>query len=186
VAQLRALAHPLRLRLLELFGEQPRTTMQVAALLGEPPTRLYHHVNLLERAGLLRLREQRPNRGTVEKWYEASAPLAHTVTRAELARAAVAPESLTSAVLAVLEQSRREVAAALLDRRQTELIAVRAITAGTPRQLAVLRRRVRLLLTRDLRRAAGRAPRRTRAGNAARPRQRWALTVTFAPVKTGR
>src|SRR5215510_15903501 len=73
VAELRALAHPLRLRMLELFAEAPRTTKQVADLLGEPPTRLYHHVAALERAGLLRLRETRKNRGTVEKWYEAIA-----------------------------------------------------------------------------------------------------------------
>src|SRR5438093_1274547 len=67
VAQLRALAHPLRLRLFELFAETPRTTMQVAELLGQPPTRLYHHVNALERAGLLKLRETRQIRGAVEK-----------------------------------------------------------------------------------------------------------------------
>src|SRR5258706_7216648 len=68
VAELRALAHPLRLRLFELFAEAPRTTMQVAVVLGEPPTRLYHHVNALERAGLLRLRGARPNRGAIEKY----------------------------------------------------------------------------------------------------------------------
>src|SRR5215470_15863362 len=73
VAELRALAHPLRLRILELFAEAPRTTKQVADLLGEPPTRLYHHVAALERAGLLKLKETRKNRGTVEKWYEAVA-----------------------------------------------------------------------------------------------------------------
>src|SRR5215831_19283708 len=72
-AELRALAHPLRLRLVELFAEAPRTTKQIADLLGEPPTRLYHHVAALERAGLLRLKETRQNRGTVEKWYEAIA-----------------------------------------------------------------------------------------------------------------
>ena len=37
---------------MELFAEAPRTTKQVAELLGEPPTRLYHHVAALERAGL--------------------------------------------------------------------------------------------------------------------------------------
>src|SRR6266496_975035 len=36
--ELRALAHPLRLRLLEFFADEPRTTMQVAALMSEPPT----------------------------------------------------------------------------------------------------------------------------------------------------
>src|SRR5918911_4313495 len=73
VAELRALAHPPRLRMLELFAEAPRTTKQVAELLGQPTTRLYHHVAALERAGLLVLRETRPNRGAVEKWYEAAA-----------------------------------------------------------------------------------------------------------------
>src|SRR5678816_2149466 len=73
VSDLRALAHPLRLRILELFAEAPRTTKQVAELLGQPPTRLYHHVAALERAGLLVLKETRQNRGVVEKWYEAVA-----------------------------------------------------------------------------------------------------------------
>src|SRR3954465_12169178 len=73
IAEMRALAHPLRLRIMELFAEAPRTTKQVADLLGQPPTRLYHHVAALERAGLITLRETRKNRGTVEKWYEAVA-----------------------------------------------------------------------------------------------------------------
>src|ERR1051326_7711550 len=73
--QVRALAHPLRLRLLELFARQPRTAKQAAEVLGEPPTRLYHHVAALERAGLIRLKETRQNRGTTEKYYEASDPM---------------------------------------------------------------------------------------------------------------
>src|SRR5918911_101299 len=68
--QLRALSHPLRLRLLELFARRPMTTKQAAEELGEPPTRLYHHVAALERAGLVRLRETRQNRGTTEKYFE--------------------------------------------------------------------------------------------------------------------
>jgi DNA-binding transcriptional ArsR family regulator len=69
--RLKLLAHPLRLRLLELFGLGPATTKQAAERLGEPPTRLYHHVYAMERAGLLRLTATRPNRGTVEKYFEA-------------------------------------------------------------------------------------------------------------------
>src|SRR5438105_5007402 len=65
----RLLAHPLRLKLLEAFGHEPRTTKQVAGLLGEKPTRLYHHVDALARAGLLVLVRTRRNRGTVEKYF---------------------------------------------------------------------------------------------------------------------
>jgi DNA-binding transcriptional ArsR family regulator len=71
--QIRALADPLRLRILGALCGVPRTTMQVADLIGEKPTKLYHHVEALERVGLIRLQETRPNRGTVEKYYQAVA-----------------------------------------------------------------------------------------------------------------
>ncbi len=67
--QVRAVADPLRLRILEAFRDKSMTTKQVATLLGEKPTKLYHHVDLLERLGLIRLVETRRNRGTVEKYY---------------------------------------------------------------------------------------------------------------------
>src|SRR3954464_5658697 len=87
VAGLRALAHPLRLRMMELFAESPKTTKQVADLLGAPPTRLYHHVAALERAGLLVLKETRQNRGAVEKWYASVSRQLGTSTRRAGSRA---------------------------------------------------------------------------------------------------
>ena len=72
--QIKALAHPLRVRIIEtLASSDPMTTKQVAELLGEKPTRLYHHVGLLEKAGLIQLTHTRKNRGTTEKYYEAIA-----------------------------------------------------------------------------------------------------------------
>lgn len=71
--QLKAIAHPLRQRILERFAHRPQTTKQVADTLGEKPTRLYHHVHALERAGFIELVETRPNRGTTEKYYAAVA-----------------------------------------------------------------------------------------------------------------
>ena len=53
--QIKVLADPLRIQIMELFCEQERTTKQVAGILGQPPTRLYHHVAALERVGLIRL-----------------------------------------------------------------------------------------------------------------------------------
>lgn len=70
--QIKLLAEPLRLRLLEAFGDE-KTTKQVAEALGEKPTRLYHHVEALERAGLIVLTRTAPNRGTTEKYYQAVA-----------------------------------------------------------------------------------------------------------------
>jgi DNA-binding transcriptional ArsR family regulator len=71
--ELKALSDPLRIRLIEAFADQPMTTRQVARLLGEKPTRLYHHVEALEKLGLLKLVETRQNRGTMEHYYQAIA-----------------------------------------------------------------------------------------------------------------
>ncbi|MDJ0700293.1 MAG: helix-turn-helix domain-containing protein [Woeseiaceae bacterium] len=72
--QVKALAHPLRLRILEtLVASEPMTTKQVAEKLGEKPTRLYHHVDKLEKVGLIRLTHTRQIRGATEKYYEAVA-----------------------------------------------------------------------------------------------------------------
>ncbi|HXI04616.1 MAG TPA: helix-turn-helix domain-containing protein [Candidatus Saccharimonadales bacterium] len=70
--QMKTIADPLRIRLLESFMLE-RTTKQVADLLGERPTKLYHHVDALEKVGLIRLARTRQNRGTVEKYYQAVA-----------------------------------------------------------------------------------------------------------------
>jgi DNA-binding transcriptional ArsR family regulator len=70
--QVKVLADPLRIRILEAFCEE-RTTKQVAELLGEKQNKLYHHVDALERVGLIKLSRTRPNRGTLEKYYLAVA-----------------------------------------------------------------------------------------------------------------
>lgn len=71
--QLKVLADPRRLRILELLCDEERTTKQVAEILGEPPTRLYHHVAAMARVGLIRLARTRQSRGAVEKYYVAVA-----------------------------------------------------------------------------------------------------------------
>jgi len=71
--QIKALAHPLRQRILELMIEAPITTKQVADRIGEKPTKLYHHVDTLEAVGFIRLVKTQKKRGTVEKYYEAVA-----------------------------------------------------------------------------------------------------------------
>jgi predicted transcriptional regulator len=71
--QLKALTDPLRQELLDRFSNEPMTTKQVANVLGQKPHKLYHHVEVLEQAGLIRLVRTQQNRGTVEKYYEAVA-----------------------------------------------------------------------------------------------------------------
>lgn len=84
--QIKALADPLRQQILGAFVTEPRTTKQVAAILGQPPTRLYHHVDQLERVGLIELVMTKPKRGTTERYFQAIAhkfAIADTVLGAE-------------------------------------------------------------------------------------------------------
>ena len=173
VAELRALAHPLRLRILELFAEAPRTTKQVADLLGQPPTRLYHHVAALERAGLLQLKETRKNRGTVEKWYEAASrtmgswPNASKIGGNLVGRRAMA--------MTVLEQSRREVVNAMAASGPAPLLA-RLVMVGPPELMPKVRERLsEFIKTIQKEYNCDDAPDDT-------TRERWSMTMTFAPV----
>jgi DNA-binding transcriptional ArsR family regulator len=70
--QLRALADPLRQRLLQSFAE-PRTIKETAEKLGEPLTKLYHHVDQLLAAGLIRVVREERRRAVLERTFQASA-----------------------------------------------------------------------------------------------------------------
>ncbi len=71
--QIRALAHPLRQRILNHLGTKAYTNKQLAVLLNESPARLHFHVRELLNAGLIELVEERPRGGVLEKYYQASA-----------------------------------------------------------------------------------------------------------------
>jgi DNA-binding transcriptional ArsR family regulator len=67
-AQLRALAHPLRLRLLEvLHVEGPATASQLGRRLGESSGATSYHLRALHRAGMIEEAEQRNGR---ERWWQ--------------------------------------------------------------------------------------------------------------------
>jgi DNA-binding transcriptional ArsR family regulator len=66
----KALADPLRIRLLEWLAEAPRSARQLADCAGLPADRLYYHLGQLEQAGLIEIAEYRPlARGKVERVY---------------------------------------------------------------------------------------------------------------------
>ena len=70
VERLKIFADPLRQQLLQTFCCNSSTVKQAAAQLGEKPTRLYHHIELLEQNGFLEVVETKQVRGTVEKTYQ--------------------------------------------------------------------------------------------------------------------
>jgi DNA-binding transcriptional ArsR family regulator len=195
VAELRALAHPLRIRLLELFAEGPRTTKQVAELLGEPPTRLYHHIAALERAGLLELRETRKVRGTTERWYAAVARAYGSGAGGEAAalgdrgpgrggrKRGPASKAAHAVALTVVEQARRELAAVAATRGSGERSAddaplvARLVVNVPPERIPELRQRI-YAAARDVLRELAPHDEATDGDG----RARWALTLALAPV----
>lgn len=205
LAQVRALAHPLRLKLFELFALAPRTTKQAAEAMGQPPTRLYHHVATLERAGLVRLKSTRANRGAIEKHYEAvaplfridrtmfgagSEPLARLVAPGRGGAPTLAagleaghPQARDMAAL-VFREAEAELQAALAADRggsamAAEALAVRVVLHAAPAEVTRLRRDVMAALER-LKRSGARRSGRTRTDRAAE--QRWTFTLALVPA----
>ena len=70
IAQLKAISDPFRHKILLALCHDFTTTKAIAEHLDEKPSRLYHHVDVLEEAGLIRVVETRQVRGAVEKTYE--------------------------------------------------------------------------------------------------------------------
>ena len=66
--QAKLLTDPFKLKLLEGFAK-PATTKQLADRMGEKAPRLYRHVDAMVEAGLLELVEEKPKRGTIERYY---------------------------------------------------------------------------------------------------------------------
>jgi DNA-binding transcriptional ArsR family regulator len=69
----KALAHPLRLRILRLCLDESLTNKQLAERLGRDPATLLHHVRTLERTGFVAAEpERRGARGARERPYRAT------------------------------------------------------------------------------------------------------------------
>ena len=72
-AEARALAHPLRLRILRLCLDEAHTNREIADRLGQQPATVLYHVRTLERTGFLRREdERRGRRGAREIPYRAT------------------------------------------------------------------------------------------------------------------
>ena len=113
VAALKALADPLRLQILiELLD--PRTVKEVAAVVGGSPTRLYYHVNILEKAGLIRVVSRRKVSGIEERRYR-------TVDSWSLAPDMTASLVTEGIVKALMDVVRAEVELALLAKTDREI-----------------------------------------------------------------
>jgi DNA-binding transcriptional ArsR family regulator len=155
---MRALAHPLRLRILRLTLEQPLTNKQLAERLGRDPGTVLFHVRTLERNGFLTAEPvrggrrgalERPYRATGKSWQVRMAPTpGHTVSVIDAVRDEIL-EAGPDAVISTMRLGVRLVPEDLaqLRRRVSELgdeFVTRDDPAGEPVGILALvhRRRV--------------------------------------------
>ncbi len=149
--QIKVLADPLRIRILELLCEE-RTTKQVAGILGEPPTRLYHHVAALERVGLIRLARTRQSRGALEKYYVAVAKAFSADSRIfSSPEGAQAKEATHGVAVQILENTAADLRALLDSGKSPKELQEGGILSflevrGTPKELRVLREKLMKIL----------------------------------------
>jgi len=70
---MKALAHPLRFRILEQLAAGPASPSAIAEALGEPLGNVSYHVKILLQYEAIELVETRPVRGALEHFYKAIA-----------------------------------------------------------------------------------------------------------------
>lgn len=129
---MRALAHPLRLRILRLTLNQPMTNRQLAERLDRDPGTVLHHVRTLVRGGFLAAEPVREGRrGALERPYRATG-------KSWQVRITPSADHLVS----VMDAVRDEILEAGAD---ATLSSMRLGVRLLPDDLAELRRRIRQL-----------------------------------------
>ncbi|WP_223772458.1 winged helix-turn-helix domain-containing protein [Streptomyces sp. 135] len=140
----KALADPLRIRLLEALWEMPQSARELADRADLPPDRLYYHLGQLERAGLIEIAEYRPlARGKVERVY------APAVT--EPPSDAASPEEMVEFLGSMLDATRADISAAYRSKQaggRREVDLHRGALRLTDKALAELRGHIEQLTTR--------------------------------------
>jgi DNA-binding transcriptional ArsR family regulator len=108
---LRALADSLRMKVLELLADEPRTVKALAAVLDVPRNKLHYHVNVLAKHGLIRVvASTRTVGGALERSYERTGRMIRVANVAPMAGRAAATIAglLSDAADAVDERLRTE------------------------------------------------------------------------------
>ncbi|MEU9212289.1 winged helix-turn-helix domain-containing protein [Streptomyces sp. NPDC048415] len=139
----KALADPLRIRLLEALWEMPQSARELADRAELPADRLYYHLGQLERAGLIEIAEYRPlARGKVERVY------APAVT--EPPSDAASPEEMAEFLGSMLDAARADINAAYRSKQaggRREVDVHRGALRLTDEALAELREHIARLAT---------------------------------------
>lgn len=72
----KALAHPLRVSIMQSLANRTASPSELAEELGVPLPNLSYHIRMLVQLDLLKLVRTRPRRGAIEHYYQAKGPVA--------------------------------------------------------------------------------------------------------------
>jgi len=194
--QVRLLADPTRLRIIEVFCEGEFTTKQAAERLGEKPTKLYHHVDALERVGLIRLTRTRQNRGTLEKYYRAVARAFRVDPTLFQAASPDAKDEIRAMAPRLLEAAAGEmrslVGASTMSGKVEEAVLCFVEVRGDGQEIGRLRGRIRRLIgplggttSKPAARTAAKTGAKSEGRGAKRPARRYRLAIAFFPRDRG-
>ena len=155
VDTLKALSDPVRLRILETMvtaADEAWTVKRLAKALDTNPTKLYHHINILEEREFIRVAGTRVVSGIIETSYRI-AQLSLRLDRALLSGAGADVRSSVHDVLAVVFDSVRDeiergLSSGVIKSSDDPLseLMIRGLTMVQPDRAVELRRRLRELL----------------------------------------
>jgi DNA-binding transcriptional ArsR family regulator len=156
VETLKALSDPTRVRILEAMVQRRSpawSVKELAAALGVPQTRLYHHIELLLAQDLIRPAERRVVSGIIETRY-APAARNYQLDRSLFASGGTEGlEVLHGTMVAVFDSARADIERAILagaatpadGAAESPMLLSRGLAALTPQRSAELRERLRAL-----------------------------------------
>lgn len=105
---------PLRLRIIQELADRARSIHEIAAALGMPFTRLYYHINLLEKYDFIRLVDVRHGPGAIEEKYYRVTARFFVVDRALMMPGTPSGDAGLEAVIStVLDETRTSIYAAI-------------------------------------------------------------------------
>ena len=156
IESLKALSDPVRLRILETMvtaADEAWTVKRLAAALGVGPTKLYHHVNILEEREFIRVAGTRVVSGIIETSYRL-AQLSVRLDRSLLSGGGEDVQSSVHDVMAVIfdsvrdeiEQGLRSGLVTTGDDDPLRELLIRGLTRVHPDRAAELRERLRALI----------------------------------------
>ncbi|MCS7070356.1 MAG: helix-turn-helix domain-containing protein, partial [Anaerolinea sp.] len=147
---------PLRQRILHQIADQARSIQEIATALEIPFTRLYYHINLLEKHGLIRLVDVRPGPGAIEEKFYRVAARFFVVDQALMTPGTPKGEAgLATVISTVLDETRASIYTALrsglIDPAQRAphpdaLMIVRGVFPLTPELVEEFQTRLKALL----------------------------------------